>query len=180
MQGYGFKIIDDNYRVYEKDESKQKIKLYLRQHNVQSYLIINPFASTTKRTLPFIQVQKIVKSTHQLYAHIILLIPPYVDNIQEWKNIDNTILCPPINSIMDSVSYIRNCSMVLSVDTSIVHIASAFNKPIVGLYREQDLTTSCWLPTSTQQIVLSLHSSPEQISNKIKILRDHNKIKISS
>jgi len=45
----------------------------------------------------------------------------------------NTIITPARN-FFDLISLIKNVDLVITPDTSIVHIASAFNKPILGLF----------------------------------------------
>ncbi|WP_298774907.1 glycosyltransferase family 9 protein [uncultured Shewanella sp.] len=170
LQDYGFDVISNSYKVYENNESRRTVERYLNENNIQSYIIINPFASTIKRTLNLSQVKNIIVKLNKTNKSIILLIPPYIENSQVWKNLDNNIICPPINNIMDSVSYVKNSTLVISVDTSIVHIASSFNKPTIALYREQDLAKSCWLPTADQHETFSLTVEPELILETVNQL----------
>lgn len=46
--------------------------------------------------------------------------------------------------------------IVLSPDTAVVHLASALNKPIVGIYQNDGIKSILWAPTSSlQKVILS-------------------------
>ncbi|ASK71100.1 MULTISPECIES: glycosyltransferase family 9 protein [Shewanella] len=167
MESYGFVAINDNYKLFESDRSITKVEGYLIKHKISDYLVVNPFASTYKRTLSLEAVRVILSHLEDNFENILILIPPYIKNLNEWKSLDGNIYFPTIENFMDSVSFVRRSSIVLSVDTSIVHVSSAFDKPIVALFREQDIQTSNWLPRSKRHSVLNMNASGEKIANKL-------------
>ena len=63
-----------------------------------------------------------------------------------------------IKSILDSASLIKYADYVITPDTSIIHIASAYNKPIIAVYPPNGGTYGVdhlvWGPTSEKQVVL--------------------------
>ncbi|MGI2122256.1 glycosyltransferase family 9 protein [Shewanella baltica] len=172
MNSYGFISIEDNYKLFENEESKSKMSKYLEDNEISNYLVINPFASTYKRTLSLESVRIILSFLEEKFSHILILIPPYIKNIEEWRALGGNIHFPPIDNFMDSVSLVRNASVVLSVDTSIVHVSSAFDKPIVALFRGQDIKTSNWLPRSTFHSVLEIDMAGEEIASQLISLRN--------
>ncbi len=54
-------------------------------------------------------------------------------------------------NISDIISLIKECDIVISPDTSIVHIASAYNKPIIALYTNKDQNYTSFAPLSDIQ-----------------------------
>lgn len=56
------------------------------------------------------------------------------ENIGLIKNALPEIIISPGRNFSDLISIIKNSDIVITPDTSVVHIASAFNKPILGLY----------------------------------------------
>lgn len=167
MESYGFVAVGDNYKLFESNESAGKAGDYLINNEISDYLVINPFASTYKRTLSIEAVRVILSELKDSFEHILILVPPYIKNIMEWKSLGGNVYFPPIENFMDSVSFVRRASIVLSVDTSIVHVSSAFDKPIIALFREEDIQTSNWLPRSTHHSVLNMNASGEKIANQL-------------
>ncbi|PMQ14482.1 glycosyltransferase family 9 protein [Janthinobacterium sp. AD80] len=50
----------------------------------------------------------------------------------------NVMLAPPTGHILQLAALIRRCELVLSPDTSVIHIASAYDRKIVGYYIRTD------------------------------------------
>ena len=64
---------------------------------------------------------------------------------------NNIFLADKINSINDVISYIRNCELLISVDTSLIHIAYGLHKDIVAIYAKTDYF-NIWLPPKKNNI----------------------------
>jgi len=64
------------------------------------------------------------------------------------------------NTILDAAAIVARSRAVVSPDTSIVHIASAFNRPVVGLYPPNKENLATFGPLSDRHIVLI--PAPEQ------------------
>ncbi|MBX7216488.1 MAG: glycosyltransferase family 9 protein [Candidatus Kapabacteria bacterium] len=58
------------------------------------------------------------------------------------------------NTILDAAAIVARSRAVVSPDTSIVHIASAFNRPVVGLYPPNHGNLATFGPLSDRQAVL--------------------------
>jgi len=50
----------------------------------------------------------------------------------------NVMAAPPTGHILALAALIRRCTLVLSPDTSVIHLASAYDKKIVGYYIRTD------------------------------------------
>ena len=54
------------------------------------------------------------------------------------------------NSIIDAAALIEQLDLIISPDTSIVHIASAFDKPIVSIHENDKDSFRLWAPNSSK------------------------------
>ena len=73
----------------------------------------------------------------------------------------------PAGSILDVAALVRQMDAVLTVDTSIVHLAAIFDRPIVALYRDKRPECDQFRPLSTRQRVL--FSSPAGLVAEIEV-----------
>ncbi|MFA6541419.1 MAG: glycosyltransferase family 9 protein [Bacteroidota bacterium] len=78
---------------------------------------------------------------------------------REFKQRFPDIIVADSPSIEYAVALVKRASLVVSVDTSIVHIASAFDIPIVALYPDVEWNLNKFKPLSTRQSVI-VSSSP--------------------
>jgi ADP-heptose:LPS heptosyltransferase len=65
----------------------------------------------------------------------------------------NVYAATQIETIRDSAAIIRESDSVVTTDTSIVHIACAYDKPQVCVYRDQD-ELDLWRPFSDRAVSL--------------------------
>lgn len=74
--------------------------------------------------------------------------------INEYK--EDNLIPAETGNIFDVAEIVRNCDVIITPDTSIVHIASCFNKPIVALYNNVYWNLRRYAPLSDcQRIILS-------------------------
>ena len=66
------------------------------------------------------------------------------------------------HSFQHFASYIRNADLIITPDTSAVHICSAFNIPVIALYPNVEWNFVSWQPLS--DIRISLRSNEESIN----------------
>ena len=75
-----------------------------------------------------------------------------------------------INQIYKSfhhfASYIYNSDFIISPDTAAVHIASAFNKPIVAIYPDYEWNYVSWQPLSDKFIAIK---SKNNLINSVSV-----------
>ncbi|SCB88132.1 ADP-heptose:LPS heptosyltransferase [Gilliamella bombicola] len=104
----------------------------LRKNN-KKIVVINPFASLRERDMSLEQLADITKTLQFDYNNLeVVLIgeQSLLNTIPDTAGIHKY----SSHSILDVIPIIKYCDLVISVDTAAVHLASAFNKKIVGLY----------------------------------------------
>jgi ADP-heptose:LPS heptosyltransferase len=76
------------------------------------------------------------------------------------KKVTNKLLINQINkSFHHFASYIYNSDFLISPDTAAVHIASAFNKPVVAIYPDYEWNFISWGPLSEKFIAVKSKSN---------------------
>ncbi len=129
--------------------------------NLQDKLVvaINPFGSSRNRQLPIEQVAKLIrllKEEHSSLA-ILLVSPPSEQSsltplLQEFGEF--CFVDTGGTTIYDAIELLRFASVVVSVDTSIIHIANGLNKKIVGLYNPDPINYQEWSPNRDDSITI--------------------------
>ena len=100
-----------------------------------------------------------------------LIYSPYTKKLalEIIKNVvyENINITSNIESYYDSINIISRSNIIISVDTSIVHIASGLNKKLIAIYYQNNETFNRWLPkkSSTTKIVFSRGNEHDQKKN---------------
>lgn len=135
--------IHDTDLYYEFFPSKQAIEtaqaftMALRQKNPGAPIIIlNPYSGHHRRDMSFEQIKTLTDQIISHYPHSQIIAIGIKDRIEK---LITALQSPQISyynsaSIMDVVPLIEASDLVISPDTSIVHLVAAFQKPLVALY----------------------------------------------
>ena len=129
-------------------------------------LAVNLSAGAPIRYWPnkkWFELIKLINKDHSNWK-VILLSDKKDTHLKEeiTKGLDQDILIPQIfNSFQHFASYLSQADLVISPDTSAVHIASAFNIPIIALYPNYQWNFVSWQPLSEKFI--SIKSEEENI-----------------
>ncbi|MGQ0658993.1 MAG: glycosyltransferase family 9 protein [Chromatiales bacterium] len=117
-------------------EAGQRLLAFLKEQVISSYYFVNISGAIPGRTW---QTEKWIALlnaiAHEDDAHFVLCCLPR-DKAQAEQIGQRTanIFLYPTPSIIDAMAAVAHAQLILTVDTSIVHIASAFNKPIISLH----------------------------------------------
>lgn len=129
--------INTSYDIYFDDERIEKINLLEKQYENNRIVVLNPYGAGSLREFSKEKIIEIVKKFSKLNWSVVLLY--YGDKYKDVKEIsllfDNVIIPDKISSILDSAVYIKISDLVITPDTGIVHIASAFNKKLIAVYQ---------------------------------------------
>jgi len=164
MAEYGFNKVPGVFKVFESKENN-RIENILEDKGTQDYLIINPFASTKDRSLSISKSIDIINKLVSEGFNCALLLPPYIKNKSAWNRKLNKI-CDIffVDSIQESIYLIKKSRGVVSVDTSVIHIASSYNIPTIGLYLPGDkFERKTWHPQSSRKHIELLSGDVEDI-----------------
>lgn len=124
-----------DYDIYINPSKNKYVTEFINRYIGSSKLIvINPYGSSEYRCLSDSQLQGICNLFKSYYHDYKTVLIGEGDNFEKLL-LPNTI---KFNSktIMDVIPLIKRAELVLSVDTSIVHIASAFSTKCISIYME--------------------------------------------
>lgn len=137
LQKLNINIDEKNYKydLYYPIEYDVQIQKLLSQYNSQLICIFNPFASSERRSFSEKQTKEIInlfsKDTNVLT--IIVGVPDKINNLSSSQN----VLINKLTHFYYTVALIRHCDFVVSVDTSIVHLANTYNKHLISIYSSE-------------------------------------------
>lgn len=154
--------------LYLGDQEKSDVSSHLNNFMKDAQLLsINISAGANIRywkTDYWIELVKLIMSRYSLIK-IILLSHPKDKSLRDRlisSFESNLFIIPKYFKFQHYASYIYFSDMLISPDTSAIHIASAFQKPVIGLYPNYEWSFVSWQPYGTPH--RSIKSSAENIS----------------
>ena len=126
--------IDIFYDIHLKEE--KKYEFLFNEIKASKKLILNPYGASKHKSFSIETLEKIVNYLKDKNIAIILVY--FGDKYKELefleKEYSNVYIPKNITNILDTILLIKKSDYVISPDTSIVHIASAFNKKMITVY----------------------------------------------
>ncbi|MDE1350166.1 lipopolysaccharide heptosyltransferase family protein [Vibrio aestuarianus] len=142
----------ENYIVPLVPSSMEKAQKFLSENNIDKFVLINPFGSGNERKLNKDSINKIISviKERDKSLSVVLLSSPDTRELLESMSLTNTAVhhFGQSESIYDAIAIVEKAKLVVSVDTSIVHIATGLNKPQIAFYREDSINIINWNPNS--------------------------------
>lgn len=140
LQEIKIENINDDYIIPISPSKKNKFDI-----------LFNPFGSRDDKSLSIEKSIRILLEINRFYPNYKIGILNSLNTKEiankicsEIRN-NNIISIKNITSIYDAIDNIYNASLVISVDTSIVHIASGLNKKLIAIYYKSGNTFNQWL-----------------------------------
>lgn len=143
--------ISFQYFLYPREEICQRAARQYRKPG-KKLLFFNPVASNNERSLSVLHIRKLLQLLAEKFPQVQVLLsyPVMLANLPS-----NTTLLPHGN-LEELFAAVKCADAVLTVDTGVVHVASAFDKPLVALYPKATYRPAekVFAPISSQQILL--------------------------
>ncbi|MDE1338746.1 glycosyltransferase family 9 protein [Vibrio aestuarianus] len=148
----------ENYIVPLVPSSMKKAQLFLNENNINEFVLINPFGSGNERKLNKDSINKIISAIKEWdkSLSVVLLSAPDTRELLDSMSLTTTSIShfDQSDSIYDAIAIVEKAKLVVSVDTSIVHIASGFNKKQIAIYKQDKVNFSNWHPNSEHANVI--------------------------
>lgn len=126
--------IDISYDIYLKDE--KKYEAFFNEIKESKKLILNPYGASKHKSFNIETLENII--TYLKDKDIAIILTYFGDKYKELEFLEKkykyVYIPKKIESILDTAILIKKSDYVISPDTSIVHIASAFNKKMITVY----------------------------------------------
>ncbi len=128
------------YNLYVSSKIKNEVLIFLAEHNPKNrkILVFNPEGSKFPRTLTNKRIEEILNllTKNTDYQVVILAYQKY------YKNTPTNTAVFYTTNLTETMALIAQADYVLTVDTGILHIADAFNKPMTVLFSEANVDDS--------------------------------------
>ena len=126
--------IDISYNIYLKDEKKYED--FFNEIKENKKIILNPYGASKHKSFNIETLENII--TYLKDKDIAIILTYFGDKYKELEFLEKkykyVYIPKKIESILDTAILIKKGDYVISPDTSIVHIASAFNKKMITVY----------------------------------------------
>ncbi|MGL5950202.1 MAG: glycosyltransferase family 9 protein, partial [Cetobacterium sp.] len=161
--GTGYDVFLDSERERRAEEFIGKIR---EKHPEKKISVVNPYGASKHRSLNFENLKNIIKLLKKRgYITIFIYSPDKKSELETFireNRIEEVVLAEEIKSILDSASLLKFADLVITPDTSIVHIASAYDKRMISIYP----------PRGGKYFVDHLVWGPQDTKNKIIFCQD--------
>ena len=150
---FGINPVSEKYDLFLSKYEREKAQEFLSHFDKELKIGVNLEGSFQEKQIQLKELRQICKGIHKGYQNIkiIILASPNqkqkIDHLLVELGLDFVI--PSYFSILDVSALIQQLDLIITPDTSIVHIASAFNKPIVTIHENNLDSYRLWGPTST-------------------------------
>jgi ADP-heptose:LPS heptosyltransferase len=144
-----------SYDVFYSEKNKLDALSFLSLYKTSKILIgLNIRGSSIDSRISNKDVTKIILELYSMDNNIsiILLHKPddrdWISKLIPYEASSYVFPSYPTESVLDLAAIIDNLDLIISTDTSIVHMACAFKKPLVAIYRKHMMNFEIWHPIS--------------------------------
>ncbi|CAC9600169.1 hypothetical protein [uncultured Gammaproteobacteria bacterium] len=144
----------NHYDLFVTNNQKNKAQNFINQYSSKYLIGINLEGAVKGKKIKFCELWKICQGLHKVNNNvqiIILTTPNNLKSVSEKvknQSLDYIAVSYKTNTILDIAALISQLDLIITPDTSIVHIASAFNKPIVTIHENNQDSYQLFSPTS--------------------------------
>ncbi len=148
------------YDIVIPEDIRQEIKDYISTLPSDQYIVLNPFGASKHRTFNIDTIDKIIN----LYSDktiVMIYSPDKIETVDYYtRKYENVFAYSSLQNILQSAELIRHSELLLTPDTAVVHVAVAFNVPLLAVYTltigKHETEHVIWSPLSSNaKVVLS-------------------------
>lgn len=158
MKQLGFQEME-RYCSFSNIQVSDDLQLFCQKNLRKDYIAINFFGAANHKKFSIEQQVKWINRLNRDYPDKLILVLTYPKVTEQLKTrlpIGKYLMFEKTETIFDSIELIRNASIVISPDTSIIHAASALNRSIIAFYMTSDPNNPYrkWLPMNNNNSMI--------------------------
>ncbi|BEM74057.1 LOS biosynthesis enzyme LBGB [Serratia marcescens] len=161
-----------SYDLHIPDEIAFEVEKFLTKWEGMIKIIINVFTGSPERNLSQEQLSQTIEMLNEKSDDIIIIVLDHRKELDVY--LPDNVVINPFNSLHHVMELIRKVDLVISPDTSIVHISAAWGKPLISIYKNVTDNNYLWAPgyQGASQIIINnrkisdMESVPELIFNE--------------
>jgi len=136
----GVENIDISYDIPNHSDKKEDIVNFIEENHLANCIAINFFGAASSRKFKEKNICLFIEKLQSENKKVLLLtypeVTPLLKSISE--KYSNAFVYEKTENIFDTIELLHHSSLVISPDTSIIHIASGLNKQIIAFYKLAD------------------------------------------
>ena len=135
----GITNVDTTYDIPYDEKSAVEIQNFLQENNISDYITVNFFGAYRAKKVNNENIKRYLRyltETKKDKQFILLSYPEVTPLLKELAQGYKNIYIHDTTTIFHTIELIRHSVQLISTDTSTVHIASGFNKPIIAMYKK--------------------------------------------
>ena len=149
------KPVSNKYDIFLSNEERNKAKEFVSNIGSKIKIGINLEGSFKEKQIQPEELKQICKGIYDNYSDIKIVILTTPNKLGKTNKIiskmgfDFVIPSYATDTILDVAALIEQLDLIITPDTSIVHVASAFDKPTVSIHENNKDSYRLWKPIST-------------------------------
>ena len=155
LQPFGITVKSNKYDIFYTKEQEQIAKEFIEQFGTKIKIGINLEGAVSDRRIKENELKEICQGICEKSENIqiIILTTPnkkqQVDDIIQNMKLNFVMSSYITKSILDVAVLIDNLDLIITPDTSIVHLSAIFDKPIITIFKKDIENYNHFAPTST-------------------------------
>ena len=145
----GISNIDTTYDIPYNADSAIEIQQFLEKNNITNYITVNFFGAYRAKKVNNENIKRYLNyftETRRNKQFVLLSYPEVTPILKELSQEYKNIYVHDTTTIFHTIELIRHSIQIISTDTSTVHIAAGFNKPIIAIYKQDPIAFKHWNP----------------------------------
>ena len=154
LKPFGIKPKSNSYDLFITNKQQEQAQIFIKQYASKFLVGINLEGAVKGKKIRFLELYQICQGLHKENNNIQIIVLTTPNNLHNTNNkvadmaLDYVVTSYKTNIILDAAALISQLDLVITPDTSIVHIASAFNRPIVTIHENNQDSYQLFSPTS--------------------------------
>lgn len=161
-----------SYDLHIPQDVNHQVREYLAALNGRN-VVINIFAGHQDRSMSQTQLAALIARLCQDYPDVNIILLDHRDEIR--IPLAEKVFVNPFKTLHHCMALIAQADLVISPDTSVVHMAAAWKKPLIAVYKDVRMNNRLWAPgyDKARQIIVKcgkvhqLESLPDLIMSEI-------------
>lgn len=147
----GFTKVDTRYDIPQVANSVEAIQEYLLENQIEHFIALNLFGAGSARRFSDEKVIELLTYLNKISTKPIVLLtfPEVTLKLKQIaRQFENVFVYENTQTVFDTIELIRHSDVLISPDTSTVHIASGLSKKIIGFYSSDEQNFIHWHPNN--------------------------------
>jgi ADP-heptose:LPS heptosyltransferase len=155
LKPFGIKPKSNSYDLFVANNQQKQAQNFIKQYSSKFLVGINLEGAVKGKKIIFSELDQICQGLYKENNNVQIIILTTPNNLQKTNkkvndmDLDYVITSYKTSAILDAAALINRLNLIITPDTSIVHIASAFNKPIVTIHENNQDSYQLFAPTSS-------------------------------